>query len=431
MLQTFLFYLLRKLASGIIKKYHPDVIGITGSIGKTSTKEAIACVLKSKFPTRASYKNYNNEIGVPLTIIGVKQSPRRSIIGWLAVLGKGISLICIRDKEYPQMLVLEMGADKLGDIQYLTSMAPCNVGVLTYISHAHTEFFKTIKKIAQEKRIIISHLQRDGFAILNFDNALVMENANVTKAEIITYGFKSGADYQVSDLKMMATDQGVKEMGLNFKVNYRGNSVPIFLPGSISKSVVPSVLAAIAVGGVYGINLVEAAQALKELAPLPGHMRPIDGIKHTLLIDDTYNSSPDPARVALEVLASMSLGDGAIRYAVLGDMLELGSETLAAHRAVGFKVAELGIDYLITVGEASKGTAAAAIEAGIDENRVASFDLAPEAGKFLQDKMKRGDIVLIKGSQGSRMEKVVKEVMAEPEKAKELLVRQEEFWLQK
>ncbi len=428
MLKSLVYRLLRFFSKKILKKYHPDVVGITGSVGKTSAKEAVAIVLASKFNIRASSKNYNNEIGVPLTIIGSTQSPGRSIVGWLVVFGQALKLWFGKDTRYPEILVLEMGADKPGDIQYLTSMVPCKVGVLTFIAHAHTEFFKTIKKIAQEKRIIISHLKRDGFAVLNYDSDLVRENAEVTKAEKITYGLKDGADIQATDINVLTAPGEGRALGLNFKVNYKGNSVPVFLAGIISSSFIQAALAGLAVGLVYGINLVEGAEALRTLEPIAGHLRSIPGIKDTLIIDDTYNSSPEAVRAGLETLAQIKVPVGAERYAVLGDMLELGPETEPAHREAGFRVAELGVDYLITVGEASKGTAAAAREAGLDEHRIASFADSISAGKFLQEKLKQGDVALVKGSQGMRMEKIVKEVMAEPLQARELLVRQGEEW---
>ncbi len=428
MLKSLLQYLLRILSKKILKKYKPDIIGITGSVGKTSAKEAVAAVLQKKFTVRRSTKNYNNEIGAPLTIIGVEKTPGKSILGWLAVMFKAKKLILKRDKNYPEILVLEMGADKPGDIEYLTEFAPCKVGVLTFISHAHTEFFKTIKKIAQEKRIIISHLRQDGFAVLNFDNELVMQSISTTKAEVVTYGFKEGADLRATDVNILKDEQTGWPIGLNFKVLYKGSVVPAYLPGVIAKSAISAALAGLAVGTIFGVNLVEGAQALGKLEGLPGRMRLIPGIKNTLIIDDTYNSSPEAAKAALEALAQVAIKDGAERYAALGDMLELGLETENAHRELGFKVAEMGIDYLITVGEAAKHTAQAAKEAGLDEHAVASFASSGEAGRFLQEKLKEGDVVLAKGSQGVRMEKLVKEVMAEPLQAAKLLPRQGKEW---
>jgi len=428
MLSSLLQFILRVLSKKIIKKYKPDVVGITGSVGKTSAKEAIALVLATRFNIRKTPKNYNNEIGLPLAIIGVEKSPGKSIIGWLQVFFKALMLIFIRSKKYPEILVLEMGADKPGDIKYLVDIAPCKVGVWTSVAHAHTEAFKTLKKIILEKRTIVSHLSNDSFAVLNFDNDYIMENIDKTKAEVLTFGFKEGADFQASEIKLLVDEASGWPRGLNFKISHKGHFVPVFLSDIVAEHLIPSALTGLAVGSIFGINLVEGALSLKDYQVLPGHMHLIKGIKNTLLIDDTYNSSPEAAKSALATLVKIKISEAGKRYAVLGDMLELGTETENAHRELGLKIAELNIDFLITVGESAKFIASSAEEAGFDTNKIAKFSDSISAGRFLQDKMKPDDAILIKGSQGVRMEKIVKEVMAEPEKAKELLVRQGNEW---
>jgi UDP-N-acetylmuramoyl-tripeptide--D-alanyl-D-alanine ligase len=429
MFKKILLKSLRFLAKKVLKKYHPQVIGITGSVGKTSAKEAIAMVLSGSFNVRKTAKNYNNEVGVPLTIFGIDSPPNRSFFGWLGAFWQAISLLIFKNEKYPEILVLEMGADKPGDIKYLVDIAPCNVGVLTFISHAHTEFFGSLKKIAQEKRNIITHLTGNGYALLNYDNDMVREEISSTKAQVITYGFKNGADMQASDVHILYDNTGGWPMGTTFKVSYQGNVLPVFLPAIAAEHLIPAALTGLAVGTIFGINLVDGAARLRNLKPLPGHMRLIPGIKKTMLIDDTYNSSPEAAKSALLTLANFSVKDGAERYAVLGDMLELGGETINAHREIGFKVAELGINFLVAVGEASKHTAAAAKEAGLEEHHVACFPDSSSAGRFLQDKLQEGDVALVKGSQSIRLEKMVKELMADPLHAKDLLVRQDGEWV--
>ncbi len=429
MLKPQLLKLLNSLSRSILKKYHPDIIGITGSVGKTSTKEAVAHVLGGTLSVRASSKNYNNEVGVPLTIIGVTNAPNRSLVKWLGVFLKALGLIIFKAKDYPAILVLEMGADRPGDIAYLTAMAPCRIGVLTAVSHAHTEFFKDLAGVAKEKRGIVSHLASSGFAILNHDNELAAASAASTKACVITYGFKAGADWQASDVTLSENPRSGWVDGLQCKVNRAGSIVPVFIPGVISDSYVYSMLVSLIIADIYGINIITAAERLRSLPLVPGRMRLIPGIKHTLLIDDTYNSSPEAVKAALATLARVAPQKQGRRYAVLGDMLELGPDTEQLHRAMGFAVAEQGIDFLITVGEASKHTAQAAMEAGIPENNIARFAQSQEAGKFLQEKLVEGDAVLVKGSQGMRMEKIVKEVMDEPINAAKMLVRQSAEWV--
>ena len=209
-----------------------------------------------------------------------------------------------------------------------------------------------------------------------------------------------------------------------FKVIYNGSIVPMYLSGIVGEHSIYRASAAIAIALVFGMNLVEISTVLKDIKMPPGRMRLIKGIKDTLLIDDSYNASPAAVRAGLETLSRIEITGNGERYAVLpGDMLELGQQTENSHREVGLRVAELGIDFFITVGEAMKDSAIAAKEAGMPENSVVCLNSAEEAGRFLQEKMQTGDVILIKGSRAMRMERVVKEVMAEPERAEELLVK--------
>jgi UDP-N-acetylmuramoyl-tripeptide--D-alanyl-D-alanine ligase len=194
----------------------------------------------------------------------------------------------------------------------------------------------------------------------------------------------------------------------------------------ISLSSVYASLAGAAVGIIYGMNLIEISGALKNLKNPKGRLNLIPGVKGTLIIDDSYNASPQACLNALDVLKSLEAAGG--RWAVFGEMLELGSYTSAGHREVGARAAELGIDYLVTVGERAREIARGAKEAGLDEDRIYNFDENSAAGKFIEDRIKKGDIILIKGSQGARMEKIVKEIMADPLNAEKLLVRQGGEW---
>ncbi|MFA5128453.1 MAG: UDP-N-acetylmuramoyl-tripeptide--D-alanyl-D-alanine ligase [Patescibacteria group bacterium] len=417
------------LAKRVLKKYEPEVIGITGSMGKTSTKEAIFAVLSSKFRARQNLKNYNNELGVPLSILG-SESGSKSVLKWLGIFFHGIKLILVRDADYPQILVLEMGADHPGDIKYLTELAPCKVGVVTGIGPAHLEFFESIEKIIKEKRIVVSNLKPEGFAVLNRDDEKVYEIREKTRGKILTYGFSSDAEVRAQEEGMIG--EGVEISGMNFKLSYAGAMVPIFLPGVLGRQHIYAALAGAAVGITYGMNLVEVAESLKRYQAPKGRMNLILGIKRTLIIDDTYNASPIPTEVALEVMKSIKLpAEDDKKFAVLGDMLELGSFSEEGHKQVGRAVAASGVDYLVTVGERSRDIARAAKEAGMSEDKISNFPTPEEAGLFVQGKMKQGDVVLVKGSQGMRMEKVVKELMAEPLRAYELLVRQDLSWARK
>lgn len=422
--------ILKFLSQRILNKYKPDIIGITGSVGKTSAKEAIFAVLNEKYKIRKNMKNYNNEIGAPLTIIG-RESGGRSIIKWIFIFFYGLKLILFKDKNYPDIIILEMGADRPGDIKYLTNLAPCKIGIITNIGVSHIEHFGSLKRIIKEKEIIVTHLSKKGFAILNGDDENVKQIAEKLKCESFTYGFKDDLDLRAIELdieKSISIGKKTQIKGVNFKIQHKGNIVPIFLPHVVGKQHIYAALAASAVGVANGLNLVEISEALKKYNGAPGRMNLIDGIKNTIIIDDSYNSSPKSTQAALEAVKSLKLADGKKKYAVLGDMLELGNFTEEGHIKAGGAVAKNGIDYLITVGERARDIARGAKEAGMSEERIFSFTNLKESGIFIQDRISEGDLALVKGSQGMRMEKIVKELMAEPLRAKELLVRQDESW---
>lgn len=421
---------LKMFSRMIIKKYQPVVVGITGSIGKTSTKDAINKVLQEKLRVRTTFKNYNNEIGLPLTIIGLK-SPGKNIFGWLGVFLYACRLILIKDKKYPQVLILEMGVDRPGDMKYLTDIASVDIGVVTTVSYSHLEYFGSVSNIQKEKQVLIESLNAKGLAVLNFDNQYVKEMSEVSKARVSSFGLKEGANLQAQDIVYNFTKEGYDLSGINFKLNYNGSVVPVNMKNVMAETAIYAALAATAVALYFDFNLVEISNALSDFSLPKGRMNFLPGIKHTFIIDDTYNSSPEAALLAINVLKRVKVDSTANKYAILGDMLEIGGYTEEGHRLVGKMVAESKIDQLIAVGERARDFIRGAKEAGMEDDYIFYFDKPEEAGRFLQNRIKAGDILLIKGSQGARMEKVVKELMAEPEKAAELIVRQEKEWKNK
>lgn len=421
MFKDLLCFILKIIAKATLWRYKPTIVSITGSVGKTSTKEAIFAVLKEKFNVRQNYKNYNNEIGVPLSILG-QETGGSSFWHWVKVLLLGF-LGIIFTKNYPKILILEMGADKPGDIGYLVSFVPCFVGVITAIGEipVHVEFFQSPTQLAREKANLIKGLPPRGWAVLNLDDERVGALAVMTKAQIFTFGLGEKADLRVSNLEQHL--QNLDEACLTFKIDYRGSNVPIKLNNIFGQHQVYAVLAAMAVGLIFEMNLVEISQALKNYQPPAGRLRLIKGVKNSWILDDTYNASPNSTLAALEVLGKIP----GHKIAVLGDMLELGAFSEEAHRRVGQKAAQT-IDLLLAVGERTIFMADQAKKAGLADSKVFYYVSSGEAGRMLQDLIGEGDIILVKGSQGIRMEKIVKEIMAEPERAGELLVRQEEEW---
>lgn len=416
----------------IIKKYKPRIVGVTGSVGKTSTKEAVFAVLRKKMRAEKSRKSYNSEIGLPLAIIG-EETAWSSFFGWLRILAKGARLIVWRDNNYPELLVLEMGVDRPGDIACFEEIVRVDTAIVTAIGEVpvHVEFFSGPEQIAKEKGKILRRLNNEEYAILNFDDAAVYDLSDKTRGRVLTYGFGEGAMVRASSYQIMfQKDESGREvpLGASFKADYDNNTVPIRLHGVFGRQQVYAALAAIAAGIAYKMNLVEISEALAGYVSPPGRFKILEGIKNTWLLDDTYNSSPMALHAALDTLRDFSEER---RIAVLGDMLELGKYTIEAHKEVGRRVKELGINALFTVGPRSKFIAQEARELGLSKEMIFEFSDSREAAPVLKDFLKEGDIVLVKGSQSMRMERIVEEVMAHPESASDLLVRQDEFWKNK
>jgi len=411
--------ILRILATFVLKKYRPYVIAVTGSVGKTSTKEAIFAVSKSFEPkTRRSFANYNTEIGVPLTILSEKEKIK-GFRSWLKVILKGLTLLALR-LDYPKILILEMAADRPGDIKYLTEFVKPNVGVVTAIGEipVHVEFFSGPKAVAREKAVLIESVAPSGRSILNYDDEVVLEMKEKSRARVLTFGFSPEADVKATNYEMRSPASG-DQAGISFKLEYGGSFVPARLYDVFGKQAVYAVLAAASCGLVLGMNLVEISEALKNYQSPPGRMRMIKGIKNAWIIDDTYNASPLSTMAALEALRAI---EGKRKIAVLGDMREIGKYSEEAHQTIGEKAAEFA-DLLFTVGEKARFIKSAAIQYGLSEEKIFHFDTQEEAGRALQNAIKQEDIILIKGSRAMKMEKIVEEIMAEPQRAGELLVR--------
>lgn len=407
-------------AKTVIARHHPKIIGITGSSGKSSTKEAVASVLSQKFKVRKSIKSYNSELGLTLAVLGLKTAWSNPI-SWLKNIYEG--LLVIFRKDFPEILVLEMGVDRPKDLEKLLKIVRPDIGIVTAIGEVpvHVEFFSGPEEIAREKAKLIKMLPADGYAVLNFDDDVVFDMREMTKAKCIGYGLGEGAEISASHANISL------EKGISFKLNYAGSSMPIRLRNVFGKHHIYAVLAAVAVGVIHKMNLVEIIEALNFYKPPPGRLQMIRGVKNSFILDDSYNASPLATHAALDTLAELAARR---KIAVFGDMLEIGKFTTFAHKAVGERAAKTA-DIFITVGPRAKFAAEGAIASGMGKSSIFNFSTSREAADYLKPLMQDGDLVLVKGSQAMRMERVVEEIMAEPERAKELLCRQDEYWKHK
>ena len=415
-------YLLKQIATLIIWRRSPRIVAITGSVGKTSTKEAVYAVLKKNFSSRRNIKNYNNEIGLPLTVIGA-ESGGRSVGRWLMIFLKAL-WVSFGPGRYPEILVLEMGADRPGDLEYLTRFIKHQVGIVTDVSLSHIEFFKDIQSIAREKSTIIRTLEKNGLAILNIDNMEVSQMKNVANGRVITYGFSDGADLKAEEVFLNYDAKGAIK-GISFKLRYAGSTLPVRLNGVLGFHQVYPALAATAVGLEFGMNLIEIAEALSKFVSPPGRLNLFPGINQSYLIDDTYNASPVSTKAAIETLKSIKLNR---KILVLGDMLELGENTEKEHRDLKGKILEASPERIILVGDRMNFLFQELKGLENFSNRVVTFDDPITAGQYLKPLIQKDDLILIKGSQSMRMEKVVEMIIADYEKFKKRLCRQNPEW---
>ena len=410
---------LGKMAGLVLNKHKPKVIGVTGSVGKSTTKEMTAMVLEKFFSVGKNEKNFNTEIGVPLTVCGSR--PPQNILAWPLVLLAGLKNI-FSGRNYPEILVLEMGADKQGDIKYLSQMVRPTVGVLTNIGISHLEKFKTVKNLAKEKGELFSALPVGGWAVYNYDDSECQKIADKTKAEKISFGLEEGAIVRGTDIYLLYAESVQKDgypkipTGTGFKINYQGKILPVRLVGSFGLPAVYGALAAFSVGLYFQLNPVGMVDALQKKIGLDRRLNFKKGIKKTYLIDDCYNSAPDSLNAALDILGEIPAGR---KIAVLGDMLELGSEEDDQHLAIGERLAKENI-FFLAVGQRMK-KAHEKYQAILGEEKAAEnsawFADSLLAGKALQGFLGAGDLVLIKGSRGMMMERVVAEVEAAEEES--------------
>ncbi len=422
-LKKIVVYILTLEAKLVLKRYKPKIIAVTGSVGKTSTKDAIYTCLSDFISIRKNQKSFNSEIGVPLTILGLENAWGNPL-GWFQNILKG-ALVCIWQEKYPDWLVLEIGADHPHDIESITKWLIPDIVVMTRIPGVpvHIEYFKDIDALMEEKAFLLKALREDGTAILNADDENILALGKYVKGNVIHYGMEKPATINADKYELMY--EGDSLAGMQFRILYESNIIPVVLKGVVGIQHVYPVLASACVGFAIKMPLVKITESFLNHEYPRGRMNLISGIKSTVIIDDTYNSSPVALEFALKTLKEV-LAKGR-KIAVLGDMLELGSHSSNSHKEGG-KLVALCADILITVGVRARDFKESALESKMAKNCIHSFSTATEAGEFLKDFIKEGDVILVKGSQSMRMEKAVALILEDKENIKKLLVRQEREW---
>lgn len=341
-------------------------IGVTGSIGKSSTKELIASVLERQYVTLKSRGNLNNEIGLPLTLLELNETHQRA--------------------------VLEMGMYAIGEIQELCRLAQPSIGVVTNVGPSHLERLGTVERIAQAKGELVRALPADGVAVLNGDDGLVRGMRDWTPARVVLYGLEPSNEIWADGIESFGLE------GIAFDLHYAGEKLHVRLP-LLGRHSVHTALAAAGVGLADDLSWDQILSGLRDVAAQL-RLIAVPAENETTILDDTYNSSPESSLAALNLLAEL---DGR-KIAVLGDMLELGAFEEEGHRIVGGRAAQV-VAVLVAVGAKGKWIGEAAREDGLAETFFAENN--SRAVEILRGVMRKGDMILVKGSRGARMEEVV------------------------
>ncbi|HXV99384.1 MAG TPA: UDP-N-acetylmuramoyl-tripeptide--D-alanyl-D-alanine ligase [Anaerolineae bacterium] len=365
---------LQQLAAFWRRKYNPRVIGITGSVGKSTSKELVWAVLSTRFETLKSEGNLNNEIGLPLTLLNLTA-------------------------EY-EAVVLEMGTYAIGEIKLLCNIAQPHVGVVTNVGPTHLERLGTVERIAEAKAELVQALPpaaEGGVALLNYDDPLVLPMAQQTGARVLTYGLSPEADLWASEVESAGLE------GIRFVFHHQDQTIHARIP-LLGRHSVHTALRAALVGLVEGLDWEEIITGLQSL-PNTAQLRLVAvlGPNGSTVLDDTYNASPASTIAALNLLDDLA---GARKIAVLGDMLELGSFEEEGHRKVGCRAADV-VDLLIVIGARAKWIAAEARACGLDPASVLELADNQAAIAYLEQILEPEDIALIKGSNSQRLDEIV------------------------
>lgn len=409
------------LARLVIRKYRPLIVMVTGSVGKTSTKDAAAAVLARRYNLRASEKSYNSEFGVPLTIIGSK-NPWENPLAWLRVFEEAFALLLFPN-HYPKLLVLEVGADRPGDLARILDIAVPDAVIVTRLPDVpvHVEAYASPQAVRDEEFTPAYALADGAPLILSSDDANAVTMAARLSANVRTFGFVDGSDVRLEGYTFFE-DGAVS--GMEAAVTVEGASHTLRVAGALGRSQLYAPAAALCAALALDMTVAEALEGAAGYVPPAGRGRLLRGKNGSLLIDDSYNASPAAVEEALAALALLT--GRTRRIAVLGDMLELGRYSKEEHERIGSLAAERA-DAVVAVGVRSRATADAARAAGLAEGQVFAFDTATEAADMLEAFVQEGDAVLIKGSQGIRTERIAERLLADPADRTKL-VRQEKEW---
>jgi UDP-N-acetylmuramoyl-tripeptide--D-alanyl-D-alanine ligase len=366
------------LAAGHRSEFHGPVVAITGSNGKTTTKEMCAAILAVSAPCHRTPGNLNNQYGLPLTLLGRSEADRA--------------------------LVVELGMNHPGEIAQLVEIAKPTVGVITNVGTAHIEFLGSREEIAREKGDLVALLPADGTAVLNADDPIVLAQRNRTSARVISFGTAIDADVRGGDIEW------IDDRGYRLELETPEGTGTIEVQG-LGPTTVINALAAAAAALAAGASVPDITKGLANYQGIKGRLERRELSGGIALVDDTYNANPQSMEAALRLLAELKGAHRAV--AIVGDMGELGNTAEAAHREVGRLAASLGIDILIALGARAQTITTGALDSGMDPTHVFVASDHADASKRACGFLRERDTVLVKGSRSMRMERVVEAIASE------------------
>jgi len=416
MMKTIIRYLLERKVRAYLKKHHPLLVVVTGSVGKTSTKQALATVLSEKFRVRAHAGNHNTHFSVPPAIMGVEYPDNpRSISQWRAVL-QAMNLR-IRGEKDVDVIVQELGTDTPGDVKQFGRYLHADVAVVTAVSEEHMEFFATLDDIAREELSVASFAK---LTVVNRDD-IAEDFAKYADTQTIdTYGLGEKAEYRLVVEPASPLDGRIGRLSTP-----EWGEVPLTLQ-LIGDHSLKSAVAAACVGAKLGLTSQQVAVGVGKIKPVAGRMQLLRGLENSTIIDDSYNASPLAVEAALKTLVAV---DAPQRIAILGSMNELGNMSPQAHEKIGLSCNPGEIEWIVTIGDdAEKYLAPAALKQGC---QVKSFKDPYRAGGFVHRVLRPGAVILAKGSQNGVFAEEAVKVLLHSTEDEEKLVRQSPYWLKK
>ena len=421
LIKPFILTVITWEAKAVLARHKPYIIGVTGNLGKTSTKDAIFAVMKDHYHVRRSEKSMNSEFGVPLTILGEK-SGWNNPLKWLMVIARGFFVVFA--KEYPSHIILEIGADRPGDIKSIASWIKPDITVVTQFGQVpvHIEFFPNRDAVVEEKGYLVSALKKDGLFIYNSDDNDAKKLLEKTESKKMSIGIHEKADVRAENVRLY----GHPISGTEADITVDRVKEHLVLPEVVGRSPVYCALPALAVAVHLNIPLPVACAALRDGTKPKGRMRLLNGMNDSVIIDDSYNASPKATEHGLKTLSEIETTGRKI--AVLGDMLELGTHTHEEHYKIG-KIAAKSCHKLYVVGIRSRVIAEGALDEKMLDENIMECDTSIDAGKELVQILQPNDIVYVKGSQSMRMERAIEMILASHHNPRVVLVRQEDEWL--